>query len=82
MGTQADHDLWGQALATECRYGDHGPEVIARKVRKLRDAGEFREAEFWSRVAECLNELHAIRFPGYPNRLKRTVGTIFSLPIA
>ncbi|WP_414712919.1 DUF6961 family protein [Sphingopyxis sp.] len=64
MGTKADHDLWGQALAIESRYGDRGLEVIARKVEDLCRAGQDSEAEFWSEVAECLTELHSIRWPG------------------
>ncbi|OWQ95055.1 hypothetical protein CDQ91_14085 [Sphingopyxis witflariensis] len=64
MGMQADHDLWSQALAAERRYGDSGPDIIAQQVQKLMAAGEYREAEFWSQVAECLSDLHAIRFPG------------------
>lgn len=70
MGMQADHDLWGQALAAERRYGDLGPEVLAQQVQKLVEAGDYREAEFWSQVATCLSELHAIRFPGDPKSSK------------
>ena len=61
MGTKADHDLWGQALAIESRYGDRGPEVLTQRIRELRAAGELVEADFWTRVAVCLNDLHAIR---------------------
>jgi len=80
MGMQADHDLWGQALAAERRYGDSGPEIIAQQVQKLMAAGENREAEFWSQVAECLSELHAIRFPGEPKAM-RNVNTDSSPPL-
>lgn len=62
MGTKADHDLWGQALAIENRYGDRGPDVLKQKIVELRKAGEPVEAAFWAKVAECLNDLHAIRF--------------------
>ena len=81
MGMQADHDLWGQALAAERRYGDLGPEVLAQQVPKLVEAGEYREAEFWSQVAACLSELHTIRFPGDPTRSKATAAAA-SPPVA
>lgn len=64
MGTKADHDLWGQALAVESQYGDRGPEVVAQRILELRKAGEVAEAAFWSQVVTCLNNLHAIRYPG------------------
>lgn len=64
MGARADNDLWGQALAFECQYGDRATEVIASKIEKLRQAGEMTEADFLSQVADCLNDLHAIRYPG------------------
>ncbi len=70
MGTKADHDLWGQALAIESQYGDRGPEVLAQRSVELRKAREFQEAEFWSEVAACLTDLHAIRC-GFPSA-KRT----------
>lgn len=62
MGTRADHDLWGQVLAIESRYGDRGPEVLTQRIAKLREAGELAEAAFWVEVATCLTDLHAIRF--------------------
>jgi hypothetical protein len=62
MGAKADHDLWGQVLAIENRYGDRGPEVLTRRIEKLREAGELAEAAFWAEVATCLNDLHSIRF--------------------
>lgn len=61
MGTRAEQDLWGQALAIENRYGDRGPEILTQKIRNLRAAGELAEADFWSEVAGCLDDLHAIR---------------------
>ncbi|WP_443027969.1 MULTISPECIES: DUF6961 family protein [unclassified Sphingopyxis] len=64
MGSNADHDLWGQVLALETRYRDRGPAVITDRIQALRASGEHREAEFWSQVAECLNDLHAIRYFG------------------
>ncbi len=64
MGAKADHDLWGQALAIESRYGDSGPDVLADRIAALKSAGDEREADFWSLVADCLIELHAIRYPG------------------
>jgi len=64
MGSNADHDLWGQVLALESQYGDRGPAVISERIQVLRISGEHREAEFWSQVAECLKELHAIRYFG------------------
>jgi hypothetical protein len=63
MGMRADRDLWGQALAIESRYGDGGPDIIARKIDACRRAGAFSEAEFWSDVAACLTQLHTIRGP-------------------
>lgn len=62
MGTKADHDLWGQVLAIESRYGDRGPEVLTQRIDELRGAGEVAEAAFWSEVATCLTDLHSIRF--------------------
>lgn len=62
MGTRADHDLWGQVLAIENRYGDRGPQVLTQRIAKLREAGELAEAAFWAEVATCLNDLHSIRF--------------------
>jgi len=62
MGTKADHDLWGQVLAIENRYGDRGPDVLRQRISKLRSAGDLSEAAFWSEVASCLNDLHSIRF--------------------
>ena len=64
MGTKATRDLWGQAFAIENQFGDRGPEVLARRIDRLRDAGEIEDAEFWSQVAGCLTDLHAIRLPG------------------
>jgi hypothetical protein len=64
MGSNADHDLWGQVLAVETQYGDRASAVIADRIQALRTRGENREAEFWSQVAECLNDLHSIRFFG------------------
>lgn len=61
MGAKAEHDLWGQALAIENQYGDCGPDVLTERIRQLREAGEPTEADFWSEVAACLNDLHAIR---------------------
>lgn len=58
----ADHDLWEQALAIENRYGDRGPDVLKQKILELRKAEESAEAAFWSKVARCLYDLHAIRF--------------------
>lgn len=63
MGTKADRDLWGRALAIETRYGDRALEVIARKIDELARAGQYSEAEFWGKVATCLTELHSIRWP-------------------
>lgn len=63
MGMRADRDLWGQALAIESRYGDGGPDILARKIDACRRAGAFSEAEFWRDVAACLTELHSIRGP-------------------
>jgi len=68
MGAKADHDLWGQALAFETQYGDKAPEVIAAKIEQFREAGDTIEAGFWQQVAECLTELHAIRYPGTARR--------------
>ncbi len=65
MGANADHDLWGQALAFESRYGDDAPRIIAGKIERLRASGEIAEADFWAQVAECLTDLHAIRYQGY-----------------
>lgn len=65
MGANADHDLWGQALAFESRYGDDAPRIIAGKIEQLRASGEIAEADFWAQVAECLTDLHAIRYQGY-----------------
>lgn len=73
MGTRAEYDLWGQALAVENRYGDRGPEILAQKIRNLRAAGELVEADFWSEVAGCLNDLHAIRI-GAPVLKPRPAG--------
>ncbi|HET6526854.1 DUF6961 family protein [Sphingopyxis sp.] len=64
MGARAEHDLWGQALAIENQHGDRGPDVLAERVRKLREAGDPAEADFWLEVAACLNDLHAIRLDG------------------
>jgi hypothetical protein len=64
MGAKADHDLWGQALAIESRYGDRGPEVIATMIDELQHADNYSSAAFWTSVADCLKELHAIRYPG------------------
>ncbi|WP_295320543.1 hypothetical protein [uncultured Sphingopyxis sp.] len=61
MGTRAENDLWGQVLAIENRYGDRGPAILTQKIRNLRAAGERTEADFWSEVAGCLDDLHAIR---------------------
>lgn len=73
MGTRAEYDLWGQALAVENRYGDRGPEILAQKIRNLRVAGELVEADFWADVAGCLNDLHAIRI-GAPALKSRPAG--------
>lgn len=67
MGSNADHDLWGQVLALETQYGDRAPAVIADRIKALRTRGENREAEFWSQVVECLNDLHSIRYFGGRN---------------
>src|SRR3546814_1161668 len=64
MGTNATRELWGQALAIENKLGDSEPEVLARRIDRLRDAGEIEDAEFWSQVAGCLTDMHAIRLPG------------------
>lgn len=64
MGSNANHDLWGQVVALETQYGDRGPAVITDRIQVLRISGEHREAEFWSQVAECLNDLDAIRYFG------------------
>lgn len=64
MGAKADRDLWGQALAIESQYGDRGPEVIATMIKELRRAGDHADADFWGSVADCLTDLHAIRYPG------------------
>lgn len=61
MGAKAVHDLWGQALLFEARYSDRAPQVAADKADRLRKAGDRIEADFWSRVADCLRELHRIR---------------------
>lgn len=71
MGAKADHDLWGQALAFERRYGDDAPAAIARKVEQLKRDGEDREAAFWSLVEDCLRDLHAIRYPGRPKPVRK-----------
>ena len=76
MGTKADHDLWGQALAMESQYGDRGPEILAQRIVELREADERAEAEFWSQVAACLSDLHAIRLDvhvveAHPKRSRR-----------
>ncbi|MGN6690097.1 MAG: hypothetical protein ACTHJU_04045 [Sphingopyxis sp.] len=60
MGQKADHDLLGQALAFESRYGDLATGVIADKIAQLQAAGEADEADFWTEVADCLTNLHAI----------------------
>lgn len=73
MGSRAENDLWGQVLAIENRYGDHGPEILTQKIRHLRDAGELTEADFWSEVAGCLDDLHAIRI-GAPILEPKPVG--------
>ena len=65
MGANADHDLWGQALAFESRYGDEAPRIIAGKIAQFKASGEVAEADFWAQVAECLTDLHAIRYQGY-----------------
>lgn len=62
MGTEADDDLWARVLAIENRYGDRGPGVLTRRIEALRATGASIEAERWSQVATCLDELHAIRF--------------------
>lgn len=62
MGTRADDDLWARVLAIENRYGDRGPGVLTRRIEELRATGASIEAERWSQVAACLDELHAIRF--------------------
>ncbi|WP_428680838.1 DUF6961 family protein [Sphingopyxis sp.] len=67
MGSNADHDLWGQVLALETQYGDRALAVITDRIQALRISGEPREAEFWSQVAECLNDLHSIRYFGGRN---------------
>lgn len=72
MGTKADHDLWGQAIAIESQYGDRGPEVLAQRIVELREAGELAEAEFWSQVAACLNDLHAIRLDVHSTKARPT----------
>lgn len=72
MGTKAGHDLWGQALAIENRYGDRGPEVLTKNIGELREAGELAEADFWADVAICLIDLHTIRL-GVPS-LKSQLG--------
>lgn len=64
MGAQADHDLWGQVMSVERQFGDRGPDIVATKAQVLRRAGEFSEADFWMQVAECLTDLHAIKFDG------------------
>ncbi|WP_420496843.1 DUF6961 family protein [Sphingopyxis macrogoltabida] len=64
MGSNADHDLWGQVLALETRYGDRASAIIADRIQALRARGEDREDEFWSQVADCLNDLHSIRYFG------------------
>lgn len=64
MGAKADQDLWGQVMAAELRHGEHAPEFITQKAQALRRAGEYCEAEFWTQVAECLRDLHAIKFAG------------------
>lgn len=61
MGTKADYDLWGQALAFESQYGNRGPEVLSQRIIQLQEAGDPREAEFLSEVVTCLTNLHAIR---------------------
>ena len=63
MGANADKDLWGQALAIESRYGDRGPEVIAAMIAELQRASNYANIEFWTNVAQCLEDLHAIRYP-------------------
>lgn len=62
MGAKADHDLWGQVLAIENRYGDRGPEVLRQRIANFHETGELAEAAFWSEVATCLKQLHSIRF--------------------
>lgn len=64
MGAKADKDLWGQALVIESRYGDRGPEVIVAMIAELQQAGNYADVEFWTSVAACLEDLHAIRYPG------------------
>ncbi|WP_067112866.1 DUF6961 family protein [Sphingopyxis granuli] len=64
MGAKADKDLWGQALAIESRYGDRGPKVIAAMISELQRASNYADVEFWTNVAQCLEDLHAIRYPG------------------
>lgn len=73
MGSNADHDLWGQVLALETRYGDRAPAIISDRIQVLRARGEKREAEFWSQVAECLNDLHSIRYFGGPQAANPSV---------
>ena len=83
MGAKADRDLWGQALAIESRYGDRGPEVIATMIDELRRAGADADAAFWANVADCLTDLHAIRYPGEaksPAAERRRAALAASLP--
>lgn len=79
MGAKADQDLWGQVLAIEARYGDRGPEVIARKIEEFRLAGDYSDSEFWTSVAECLTDLHAICYPG---RIEPTSAKNPGFPVA
>lgn len=62
MGAKAVHDLLGQALAFEARHGDRAPQIVAERAERLRKAGKMVDALFWSQVADCLTELHAIRY--------------------
>lgn len=69
MGAKADHDLWGQALAYESRYGDCAIDVITEKIDQLRCDGDTHEMEFWIEVTDCLTQLHAINcFVGVEHR--------------
>jgi len=64
MGARADNDLWGQAFAFECQYGDRANGIIEEKIAQLTEEGETAEAAFWMEVSERLTQLHAIRYPG------------------